>query len=335
MPSVKPRWNVVIPDRLSPPADVEAGVFGKRAKISVLRAALASQLRGRIEEADAILAWHELKWDRALLETLRRCKVLVRVGVGYDNVDLAAAAACGIVVSNVPDYGTNDVADHAMALLLGLARGLPAYARALRGGPSGWRWDTAATFRLTGRRLGLVGLGRIGAAVALRAKSFGMEVFFYDPYKPSGWEKTLGIVRCRELKELAARSEIVSLHAPLTAETAGMIDDSFYRALRAPIVLINTARGGLLDWPAFRKAFRAGRVACAGLDVLSTEPMDRRDPLLAAWLREDSKVRDRLILTPHCAFYSEEAYREMRSKAAAEALRVLEGKAPLNQVNRS
>lgn len=333
MPPARPRWNVVIPDRLSPPADIEAGVFGKRARISVLRAASASQLRGRIEDADAILAWHELQWDRPLLESLRRCRVLVRVGVGYDNVDLAAAAERGIAVCNVPDYGTNDVADHAMALLLGLARGLPAYARALRSGSSGWRWDTADTFRLTGRRLGLIGLGRIGTAVALRAKSFGMEVFFYDPYKPSGWEKTLGVVRCRELKELAARSEIVSLHAPLTAETAGMIDDSFYRALRAPVVLINTARGGMLDWPAFRKAFRSGRVACAGLDVLSTEPMDRRDPLLAAWLREDSRVRDRLILTPHCAFYSEEAYREMRSKAAAEALRVLEGKAPLNQVN--
>jgi len=323
------RWHVVIPDRVAPPAEIEQAVFGDRAVVTALEAHTNAELRGRHEPADAILAWHDLLWDDATLAAMPRCKALVRVGVGFDNVDLAAASRRGIVVSNVPDYGTHDVADHAMALLLALARGLAGSDRAARGGA--WRWGLAPTFRLTEKWLGIVGLGRIGTATALRAKAFGMRVGFYDPYKPSGWDKALALHRFGSLEELARTCDAVSIHTPLTPETRGMIGGPFFAAARPGLVVINTARGPVIEWEAFRAAFDDGRVACAGLDVLPVEPPDRADPLIAAWIA--GAAGDRLIVTPHCAFYSVEALHEMRRKAAEEALRILAGPGPLNRVN--
>jgi lactate dehydrogenase-like 2-hydroxyacid dehydrogenase len=325
-------WTVVVPDRLNPPADVEQAVFGELASVVTLGAKTESELIGKIEDADAILAWHDLRWSSDVLATLRRCKVLVRVGVGFDNVDLDAAAARAIVVCNVPDYGTHDVADHAMALLLALARGLPGHDRAVRAGPQDWRWGVTPTFRLTDKTLGLVGLGRIGTATAVRAKAFGMRVVFYDPYRPAGWDKAIGIERVHSLADLAAESDVVSLHVPLTSETRNMISTPFFRAAKHGMSLVNTARGPVVDWAAFSAAFRDGVVASAGFDVLPDEPLDRNDPLLAAWIANDSAVRDRLVITPHAAFYSLEAMAEMRRKAAEEALRVLRGEAAFNRV---
>jgi len=323
------RWHVVIPDRVSPPADVEQAVFGDRATVAALGAHTNADLAGRHHGADAILAWHDLTWDDATLGAMPRCKALVRVGVGFDNVDLDAARRRGIVVSNVPDYGTHDVADHAIALLLALARGLAASDAVARAGS--WRWGLVPTFRLTEKWLGIVGLGRIGTATALRAKAFGMRVGFYDPYKPSGWDKALGLTRFLSLEELARTCDVVSAHTPLTPETRGLLGADFFAAARPGLVVINTARGPVIDWPAFRAAFESRRVASAGLDVLPVEPPDSADPLIEAW--RSGALADRLIITPHCAFYSAEALAEMRRKAAEEALRILTGARPLNQVN--
>ncbi|MBX3154699.1 MAG: C-terminal binding protein [Deltaproteobacteria bacterium] len=325
------RWNVVVPDRLAPPADVEQAVFGERAVVTALNVKTEDALRGKIEDADAILAWHDLRWTAPVLATLRRCKVIVRVGVGFDNVDLAAARSRGIAVCNVPDYGTHDVADHAIALLLALARGLVGYQHNARNGA--WAWGTAPSFRVTDKMLGIVGLGRIGTATAQRAKALAMRVGFYDPYKPAGWDKALGLERFDTLADLAAAADVVSLHVPLTAETRGMIGREFFAAAKPGVVLVNTARGPVVDWAAFSAAFRERHVRSAGFDVLPDEPPDTSDPLVAAWIAGDQDARDRLVITPHCAFYSSEALVEMRDKAAREALRVLSGVRPLNLVN--
>ncbi len=325
-------WKVVIPDRVKGPAEIEESISQGRAEIICLGAHQNNELRGKIEDAHAILAWHDLRWDAETLSSLKQCKVLVRVGAGFDNVDLDSARKLGIVISNVPDYGTNDVADHAIGLLLALARGLIGHDRQSKSGPEKWAWGLTPTFRLTGKKLGIVGLGRIGTATALRAKSLGLEVGFYDPYKPSGWEKSLSLKRFSTLEELAKNVFIVSLHTPLTPETRGFIDQKFWASTQKGVVLINTARGPILNWQDFKKYFESGQIGSAGFDVLPQEPPDLNEAFFKQWLKDDS-LKNRLLITPHCAFYSDEAVVEMREKAMREALRVLSGEKPLNQVN--
>lgn len=333
----KTRWKVVIPDRITGHADVEAQVFGDAAEVIALGTpgtdGITPAVTEAVADADALLVWHDLQWDAATIGALTRCKVIVRVGAGFDNVNLAAAREKGIVVCNVPDYGTHDVADHAIALLLSLARGLKGYDRRARSGDAGWTWEPTTAFRLTGKTFGVVGLGRIGTAAAMRANAFGMRVIFYDPYRQDGWDKALGVTRVESLDALAAASDVVSVHTPLTPETRGMIGQRFFEQAKAGMAFINTARGPVVDWPAFQAAFLSRKVAAAGFDVLPVEPPDLRDALLTRWVQEDPTVADRLIITPHSAFYSVEAEREMREKAAREALGVLSGKPPRNKIN--
>ena len=179
----------------------------------------------------------------------------------------------GIPVCNVPDYGTNDVADHAMALMLSLRRGITRFVDGLRQGNEAWHYRTGGNLeRLTNQTFGIVGIGRIGTAAALRAKAFGMRVVGYDPYVPRGHEKAIGIERVWELEELLGQSDVVSLHTPLTPETRHLADAAFFAAMRPGATLINTARGGVLDVDALEAAMRAGKVGAAGLDVMPTEP---------------------------------------------------------------
>ncbi|MBI2320748.1 MAG: hypothetical protein HYU88_01265 [Chloroflexi bacterium] len=225
---------ILIPDRLEQPADVEQEAFGPAARILTPGAHHDAEIADEVwASADAVLAWHDLRYPAALLAKLRRCRVIVRIGVGYDNVDLEAAGRLGIAVCNVPDYGTADVADHAMALLLALARGVYAFSERVRAADDNWHWQAAGPLRrLAGSTLGIVGLGRIGTAVALRAKAFGMRVAFYDPYLPDGQDKALGVERCDALDELLGQADAVSIHTPLTDETRGMADGGRRRVLR-------------------------------------------------------------------------------------------------------
>ncbi|MFA4851398.1 MAG: NAD(P)-dependent oxidoreductase, partial [Bacteroidales bacterium] len=187
--------------------------------------------------------------------------------------------------------------------------------------------------RLTGETLGIIGLGRIGTAVAMRAKGFGVRVVFYDPYLSRGIEKSLGLERKDNLIELLAESDILSFHTPLTNETRNMADDNFFVALKPGTVMINTARGGLIDLDALYRAMKKNKVRAAGLDVLSVEPPNAHCPLIKAWKLNAPWLQYRLQITPHCAFYSQGAFYEMRRKAALEIKRVFEGKAPLNCIN--
>lgn len=327
------KWKVIIPDRVVPPALVEEKIFENNADIVCLNAKENTEMIGKIEDADAILAWHDLHWNSDVLSSLERCKVLVRVGTGFDNVDLSAATSKGISICNLPDYGTNDVADHTLALLLSLARGVVTHNVLSQKGPEFWKWGQTPTFRLTEKKLGIVGLGRIGTAVALRAKSFGMQVGYFDPYLPIGWQKSLGLERYDSLEDLSKSSDIVSLHTPLSSETKDLIGDSFFNNAKSGLILLNTARGPVLNWPAFSKAFLGGKIAGAGFDVLPTEPPDLNDPLISKWIKNEDNLQSRMVVTPHCAFYSQEALTEMRQKAAREALRVLKGEKPQSQVN--
>ncbi len=331
----KNRFVVLIPDRLAPPADIEQQVFGDLAEIRLLQANHVSEISD--EEwavADAILPWHDLYLDAATIAKMKNCKVIVRVGVGFDNIDLIAAAQLGIPVCNVPDYGTGDVADHAMAFILALSRGLAAGNSGVRKSNDNWTWEQMGNLRrLSGATLGIVGLGRIGTAVARRAQGFGLHILFYDPYLPDGVDKALGIERAETLDELLQRADIVTIHTPLTDETRGMVNVDFFAKMQCGSLFINTARGRIVDLDALESALRTKHLRGAGLDVLPDEPPNREHPLIKAWIEGEDWITDRLIISPHGAFWCKEAFEEMRRKAAQGALRVLTGHPPRNRVN--
>lgn len=265
-----------------------------------------------------------------------RLRALVRCGVGFDAIDLAAWGRHGVAVFNVPDYGTSEVADHAIALMLALTRGTSTYHDGLRSDPGvGWNHRAAPVVRrLRDATFGVVGLGRIGLAAALRARGFGMQIAFYDPYLPSGMEIAVGARRCRTIEELMGASDVVSLHAPASDETRGMIGADALRAARPGLVLVNTARGSLVDLDALHDAMKAGHVAGAALDVLPTEPADPRQRLIAAWRNRESWLEGRFTLSPHAAFYSPASLQDMRTKGLETLVRFLAGGDLANCVNK-
>ncbi len=312
---------VVVTDHLAE-AGVERAVLDPAAEVRLLQTSDEADVIRRGADADALLVFHDIRLTEQSIAALPRCRGIVRCGVGFDNVDLRAAGSRGVVVCNVPDYGTEEVADHALMMLLVLARRVLPSERAVREG----RWDVTTVFgapRLRGRTLGLIGCGRIGTATALRAKALGLHVAFYDPYKPDGLEKALGLERCRRLDELLSRSDFLSLHCPLTAETHHILNAETLAQLPSGAHVVNTARGPCIDGNALLAALDSGRVAFAGLDVVEREPLD------------DARLRlhPRVLLTPHAAFYSVEGFAEMRTKGAEEALRLLRGEAVRNPVN--
>jgi D-3-phosphoglycerate dehydrogenase/C-terminal binding protein len=323
--------QVFITDYLAPPATLEEHELAGLARVDCLLAHHPSDLVGRVEDADALIVFHEITLPADLIGRLRRCQVIVRGGVGFDNVDLAAAQARGIPVCNVPDYGVDEVADHALALMLAVNRGFARVERALR--RTLQPWDKRAVEpvpRLAGQTLGIVGLGRIGAATALRAKALRMRVIACDPYLRPGLEKVFGVPLV-DLDTLLRESDVVSLHTPLTNETRGLINAAALARMKPTAILVNTARGAIVDVDAVVEALQAGRLFGAGIDVLPVEPADPANPLVRLW-QEDRQPPVNLVLTPHTAFYSEAAVTEIRVKAAQEVARVLRGEPPRNAV---
>lgn len=261
---------------------------------------------------------------------------LVRCGVGFDNIDLATWGGKGVAVFNVPDYGTSEVADHAIALMLALARGTSTYHDAIRSDPAaGWNHKAApAVRRLRDAVFGVVGLGRIGLAAANRAKGFGMRVAFYDPYLPFGMEIAVGAQRCASLENLMAVADVLSVHAPANEETRDLIGRDALESAKPGLILVNTARGSIVNLDALFAALKSGRVAAAGLDVLPREPADAAHPLIAAWRSREAWLEGRLTLSPHAAFYSPNSLRDMRTKAVETIVRYLKTGDLRNCVNR-
>jgi D-3-phosphoglycerate dehydrogenase len=258
----------------------------------------------------------------ATISRLGKCRQIVRCGVGFDHIDLKAAGAAGIAVCNVPDYGTSEVADHAIALLLAFTRGIVAAQNALKADPvRGWDYRSSPTTRrMRGSRFGIVGLGRIGTATALRAKAFGYEVLAYDPYLSNGQEIAVGVRRLSSLDELLAASDVVSLHTPLTPETRGMIGRDRLKRMKRGAILINTARGPVIDTDALAEALEKEWIDAAGVDVLPEEPPNSGGRLVEAFRRNVPWVRNRLILTPHSAWSSAASQADARTKAIETCL---------------
>jgi phosphoglycerate dehydrogenase-like enzyme len=325
--------RVLIPDfQPSGGPDLEEETAGPDVRVDYFRRdAPAEAWRA----ADGIVVYHEATIGVAELERAPRTRIVVRAGVGFDNVDLAACGARGIPVCNTPDYGTTDVADHAIAMLLTLTRGTASYDEALRADPrSGWRFaGPPVVRRLRGEVFGVIGLGRIGTATALRARAFGMEVVFYDPFLPEGADLALGFRRVRSRDALLREADVVSLHAPLTDATRNMIDASAVAAMKTGAVLVNTARGPICDLRALADGLRQGKLGGVALDVLPEEPPAENEPLIAAWRRGEAWVRGRLLLSPHAAFYSAAGFADLRRKSMETAVLYLRGHQLRNCVN--
>jgi D-3-phosphoglycerate dehydrogenase / 2-oxoglutarate reductase len=264
-------------------------------------------------DADAILVTYA-KLPGDLLRHLKNCKAIGRFGLGVDNIDLPAAKELRIAVNYVPDYCLREVSDHAMALLLALARKVAFSNKLVQSG----RWEVPPIVplrRLEGQVLGLIGFGNIPRTLAPKAKAFGLHVLTHDPYVSQEVLAAAGVEGV-SFDELLGRSDFISVHAPLLPATRGLMNASTFAKMKNRAFLINTARGPLVDEAALVAALDSGHLGGAALDVVATEPLAKDSPLLG---------RDNVILTPHTAFYSVEALEELQTKCATDVARVLSG----------
>lgn len=311
--------TVLYPEAMYADDSEERRIFGDGVRVLMRDSRVLADLDpAECAEVDGLMIFRQ--WvSEADLARFPRVRAIVRMGVGYDRVDRAAAAARNIMVCNVPDYGTTEVADHAVALALALRRGIVLHHEAQRRAPpADWAPIRDPLLRrLSVQTFGIVGLGRIGTAVALRAKAFGFNVVFYDPERPNGSELALGIHRAATLEQLLRQADVLSVHTPLTPETKGLLGEAELSLLPKGAIVVNTARGPIIDIDALGGLLRSGHIAGAGLDVIPVEPpADPIPDLLRAYRAREPWVEGRLIVTPHSAFYTPEAYLDIRIKSA-------------------
>ncbi|XP_015497602.1 C-terminal-binding protein 2 [Parus major] len=278
-----------------------------------------------LNEAVGALMYHTITLSRQDLEKFKALRVIVRIGSGYDNVDIKSAAELGIAVCNIPSSSVEETADSTLCHILNLYRRVTWLHQALREGNRASsveqiREVAGGAVRIRGETLGIIGLGRVGQAVALRAKSFGFNVIFYDPYLPDGVERSLGLQRVGTLQDLLMHSDCITLHCSLNEHNHHLINDFTIKQMRQGCFLVNTARGGLVDEKALAQALKEGRIRGTALDVHESEPFSfTQGPL---------KDAPNVICTPHTAWYSEQASIESREDAAKEIRRAITGHIP-------
>ncbi len=327
--------TLLYPDSRSDVLDLEQKVFGDDTRFINPR-------KKRFEEID-LAAWQacdgivvaRIQMNTSVVPHLKKCRIIVRNGVGYDNVDLELCGKAGIAVCNVPDYGTTEVADTAIAMMLAFARGTAIYDAALRENPTAnWTHTHNVTARrLRGATYGVIGMGRIGTASALRARAFGMNVVFYDPQLSIGAELSFGFSRAAKLEDLLKVADVISIHAPLTTETRAMINADAVSKMKPGVYLISTARGPICDTAALLAGLKSNRILAVGLDVLPSEPATLADPLVKAWQTNEPWIKGRVLLGPHSGFYSPDGLTDLRTKAAQTACLYLKENKLINCVN--
>ena len=327
--------TVLYPEAMYPDLSVEHRLYGPKVRVLMRDSGTLAELDpADCEAADGLMIFRQFLRAEDF-SRFPRLKAVVRMGVGYDRLDRKEAAARGIIVCNVPDYGTTEVADHALALALALRRGLLLHHERQRATPPApWAWFADPLIkRSSAQTFGIIGLGRIGTAAALRAKAFGFRVLAYDPYQPNGVELALGVDRVRTLGELLRASDVLSIHAPLTRETRLMLGTAEFAALPRDAVVVNTARGPIMDFAALMAALERGNIAGAGLDVMPDEPPVEPIPaLLAAYRARAPWLEGRLIVTPHSAFHTPHAWEDIRTKSAETMRAALLGPRPQNVI---
>jgi C-terminal binding protein len=332
-----PRFTVLYSEKAYADDAVEREIYGPDVRVIFPKEptnSLADLSDADCAAADALMILRYKVFAKDL-ERFPKLRAVCRMGVGYDNLDRVAMAQRQIMVLNVPDYGTTEVADHAMSLALALRRGLLLHLEAQRADPpAAWRYIIDPLVKRSGvQTFGIVGMGRIGTAVALRAKAFGFRVVIFDPNLPNGTELGVGVGRARTLEELLRQTDTLSIHTPLTPETRNLIGARELALLPPGGVLINTARGPIVDIDAVADALKSGHLAGAGLDVVPVEPPVEPVPeLLRAYRAREPWTIGRLIITPHSAFFTPQAWDDIRTKSAETMRAALLGPKPQNVI---
>ena len=311
------RFKVVVSDQVFPTVDIERGLLAEIDAELVVASGGTDEVLEVAADADAVLNTY-LPWPAESISHLDKCRIIARYGIGFDNVDLEAARKAGIVVTNVPDYSVEEVAVHTLALILAMLRKLFDAERLVQEG--GWAISSLQPIRrLSELTVGLFGYGRIARKLAAPLRELGARIIVHDPYLQAGPD----LPDLVSLDALLAESDIVSVHAPLTPETRGIIGQKAMSIIKPGAMLVNTSRGPLVDLEAVTDALRSGRLSAAALDVFDQEPLD---------VARIEGVPN-LIATPHMAYYSEESLQESQRKAATQVIKVLKGEEPDYRVN--
>lgn len=312
----------MITDNAFEASSVEEVILGRiGASVQKFQCSSESQVIEAAKNADIVLC-DSSPITRNVILNLNKALGIVEYGIGYDNIDVNAATERGIVVCNIPDFMTSEVADHAVTLLLALCRKLHQILPSTRAGE--WNWKKFRPINaLDGRTAGIIGFGNIGRQVGERLRAFKMDILAYDPYIPSENIRKLG-ANPAPLQQLLANCDLISIHVPLTKETRHLIGKKEIALMKRSAVLVNTSRGAVIDQEALIASLRTGHPSAVGLDVLAPEPPDSRDPILEF---------ENVILTPHIGWYSEQSARRLQEHAALDAERILTGQAPKHPVN--
>jgi len=314
--------KVVLTDYVWESLDVERQILGDIAELTPMQTKTPAEFVAAAADCDALLNTYAGPITADVMAKMPKCRIIARYGIGVDTIDLEAATAAGIIVTNNPTYCIEEVAEHAMAMILACARKTVFYDRMVRDG----RWEVPPgkpLFRLAGSALGLVGFGNIARQVAVRAAAFGMRVLYSDPFVKQGQFDVPGTAM--ELNELFAAADIVSLHPPLTAQTRKMINDAALARMKPTAFIVNCSRGPVIDTDALVRALDAKKIAGCALDTTDPEPLPNPHPL---------RGRENVILNPHVAWYSEQAMKGLQAGAPGEVRRVLSGEWPINVVNK-
>jgi D-3-phosphoglycerate dehydrogenase len=315
--------KVVLTDYVWESLDVEKKTLEGVAELVALQTKKPDEFIAQAADCDALLNTYAGPITADVMAKMPKCRIIARYGIGVDTIDLDAATAAGIIVTNNPTYCIEEVAEHTMALVLAAARKIVFYDRLVRNG----QWAVPPgkpLFRLAGSTLGLVGFGNIARQVAIRAAAFGMNVLFSDPFVKQGQFDAPGTAA--PLERVLGESDFVSVHPPLTPETRGMIGDDALGKMKKTAWLVNCSRGPIVDTNALVRALDAGVIAGAALDTTDPEPLPNPHPL---------RDRENVIINPHIAWYSETAMKGLQAGAPGEVRRVLTGEWPVNVVNRA
>ncbi len=284
------------------------------------------------KDTEVILVWHE-QINSEFLNKTPNLRGVQRYGVGYDTLDLKELKSRGMVVCNNPDYGVDEVSDAAVAMIMNIARGITMYNHHAKEYFDTWQENVNKRIKRNSEiTLGVIGAGRIGGAVILKSNTLKFNTIFYDKYKEKGHEKVLSAERVDSLNELLERSDIISIHVPLTDETKNMVDDRFLKKMKAGASLVNTARGALFaSMDDIFHALKSNTLYQLATDVLPEEP-PLKGKLIDAWRNSEKWINGRLIINPHTSFYSIQSLKEMRINAAKNALRILKNEEPYNRI---